>query len=274
MKFLFLVIGIAGLLIFILWLGLYIQPASFPPDGTSVISAGTIPLADSLPSPVKNFYSKVFGSEIPRIESAIISGRAKLRIMGISFPARFQFFHKAGKAYHNNIELTFFGFPIMKVREYYQHGAARLELPFGTVENEPNVDQGANLALWGEAIWYPSVFLSDPEVRWKPVDSETAMLEIPFREQRQQLLVRFDPDSGMPRLLEAMRYKEAASVKKTLWLIETRNWEFADNQATCSTAAITWFDEGDPWAVFNIEEVKYNLQVDHIFTDRQEDSTG
>ncbi len=167
----------------IIWLGLSIKPKPFSSLAASKGSANKISIPDSLPSPVKKFYSQIYGSEMPIVESAIISGRAKMRIMGITFPARFRFLHKAGKSYHHNIELKFFGLPVMKVDEYYLDGNAKLELPFGTIENEPKVNQGANLALWGEAIWFPSIFLTDPRARWESVDNNTAILKVPFEEK-------------------------------------------------------------------------------------------
>ena len=234
MILLFVVIAI----ILITWIGLRIQPTSFPTLTASSRSANTISLPDTLPAPVKKFYSQIYESEIPEIESAIISGRGTIRIKGIPFPARFRFYHNAGQSYRHTIELTFFGIPIMNVEEYYKDGNARLELPFGTIENEPKVNQGANLALWGEAIWFPSIFISDSRVQWKAVDSDTAILNVPFGQSYQQIIVRFDPESGQPQLLEAMRYKQADDTAKTLWLVETKNWRPINGHTLCSVGNV------------------------------------
>jgi hypothetical protein len=76
---------------------------------------------------------------VPVIESAVISGRARLRIMGITFPARYRFTHVAGQSCRHDIEATFFGLPLMTVKEAYEGGHARLDLPFGVSEGA-NVD--------------------------------------------------------------------------------------------------------------------------------------
>jgi hypothetical protein len=80
---------------------------------------------------VERFYRTLFGDRVPIIESAVISGRAKMRMFGVSLPGRFRFIHDAGVDYHQTIEVTLFGFPIMKVNEFYLDGRRH---PLGSVQ--------------------------------------------------------------------------------------------------------------------------------------------
>ncbi|MGH8246898.1 MAG: DUF6544 family protein, partial [Gammaproteobacteria bacterium] len=89
----------------------------------------TIPVPKDLPVPVERFYRKIHGENLPLIESAVISGRAEMRIGRITFPGRFRFTHDAGHGYRHYIEATFFGLPLMKVNEHYLDGKSRMELP-------------------------------------------------------------------------------------------------------------------------------------------------
>jgi len=261
MRILPILVGVPVFLVLLGWLGLRIRPAPLPAFPQQSVDLETVPLPEDLPVPVERFYRQVYGEKVPVIESFVVTGRAKMRIMGITFPARFRFTHIAGHAYRHYIETTIFGLPLMKVNERYVDGVSRLELPFG-VEEGAKVDQGANLGLWAETLWLPSIFITDARVHWEPIDEETALLIVPFGEKEQRFVTRFDPETGMPRYLESMRYKGTDSESKALWINEALRWEIVDGNTTAAVSAATWFDEGTPWAVFTLEDIRYNVDVE------------
>jgi hypothetical protein len=279
------------------WLGLRVKPQPFPAYPERTPALNTVAPPPGLPAPVARFYQTISGDQIPVIESAVITGRAKLRFKGVSFPARLRFTHLAGQGYRHYIEATIFGYPLMKVNESYLDGHARMELPVGIIENEPKVDMAANLGLWGESLWLPSIFLTDPRVRWEASDDATVRLVVPFdyaqdrpfdyalqsipkRQRRGQdrpfdyaqdrpgdegedsFTVTFDPDTGLIRWMEAMRYREAKDEAKLPWRLEPLGWQVFNGITIPSPAFVTWMDEGTPWLVFTVEDLAYNVDVD------------
>lgn len=262
----FLVLLVVAALVAVAWLGLRLQPAPFPPYPAATTSLQTLPLPTGLPAPVERFYRKLYGERIPLITSVVITGRALIRPIpgGPALPARFRFTHEVGQAYRHYIEATWFGFPILRVNESYVDGRSYQEMPWGTVDNAPKANQAANLGMWAELVSAPSVYLSDPRVRWEAIDQETALLVVPFAEAEERFVVRFDSETGLVRLMETMRYREATEqAKKILWLAATLPGKPITVQGINMPAVqtATWLDVGKPWATLTTEEIVYNADV-------------
>lgn len=247
--------------LFLLWLGLRIKPKSFPTYEAKSTAPQWVDLPADLPEPAARFYRSFYGDQIPILTSAIITGRAQIRLFGITFPSRFRFVHLAGRDYRHYIEATIYGFPFVRVNEFYLDGISRMETPGGVIDNEPNVNQAANLGLWAESIWLPALFITDERVAWSEIDEFTASVTVPFGDGRQTMILRFDPETGMLSHLEAMRYRDAADKHKTLWINQAHGMHVIGDHKVLSPGAVIWMDQGKPWAVFSVEDVVYNVDV-------------
>jgi hypothetical protein len=243
------------------WLGLQVEPAPLPAPAISAGEVTSVPLPDGLPAPVERFYRTLYGDRVPVVDSAVITGRGTMRIAGITFPARFRFAHVTGQSYRHYIELTVFGTRLTAVDEWFVDGHARLELPFG-VSQGPNIDQGANLALWAEAVWMPAVWVTDPQAHWEPVDGTSARLTVPFGDDRETFTVHFDTDTGLLASMESLRFKGENDQSRTGWLNEAPAWGHVDGHPGPLRAAVSWTDERSPWANLRTEQVVYNADLD------------
>jgi hypothetical protein len=241
--------------------GLQIQPESFADYPQSSQPMMTVPLPIDLPDPVARYYEAIMPGQLPVLESAVITGHGTLRFSGVTFPARLRFTHRAGQDYRHYIEATLFGLPLMKVNESYLNGQARMELPVGVIENEPKIDMAANLGLWGESIWLPSIFLTDSRVRWEAIDDVSAQLIVPFGNDEDSFTVTFDPESGLIKSMIAWRYREADDTEKTPWQLEILDWDEYQGIQAPSRSTVTWADEGSPWLVIELDEVAYNVDI-------------
>jgi len=263
MKTILIITGVFVLLFLLGWLGLQIQPASFPayPEASQAIE--TVPLPSGLPAPVERYYRLIYGEKIPVIKTVVITGRGAIRpFFNIPLPARFVFVHNAGKDYRHYIEATFFGMPLMKVNERYVDGISLFELPVATYENDASINQGAILGLWAEAGWFPSIWVTDPRVRWEPVDEKTAVLYVPFGDKEENFIVRFNAKTGLIDSLEAMRYRDAGpDARKILWITQNLEGKNIEGTKISAIGAATWLDQGKPWATFILENVTYNVDV-------------
>ena len=242
MKTLLIIICVLASFLLLGWVGLQIKPKPFPPFPGEALALQTVPLPECLPEPVERFYRARYGENIPIIDTVVISGRGTLKLGGIASPIRFRFVHEAGKSFRSDIDMTFFGGPIMHAFEIYLDGHARGVTPGGMDENEAWFDQSANIRMWAEAIdWFPAILAIDPNVHWEPIDENTALLSVPLGDSEDHLIVRFDPSDDSVQYIEAMKYKSADT--RMLWINGI------------------WMDDGRPWITMNTEEILFNVDV-------------
>jgi len=263
MKILIIILGILAALFLIGWLGLQIKPKPFSAYPEKAPALKTIPLPAGLPVPVERFYQTIYGAAIPVIETVVIKGRAHINPFGVKMPARFLFVHNAGYGYRHYIEATWFGLPLMKVNERYLDGKSLFNPPVGQpIDNDASTNQAANLAVWAEAAWFPSIWITDPRVHWEAVDENTALLYVPFEGQEENFVMRFNPGTGLLDSMEAMRFRDSGpQAKKILWITRNVAGKKIEGTSLDAVGTASWLDQGIPWATFTLEEVNFNVDV-------------
>ncbi len=257
MKPVFVVLLVLLGLLLIGWLGLQVKAKPFNLTGFSQGEVKTIPLPEGLPAPVQRFYNTIYpDGQIPVYDSVVITGTGRMRPFGIWLPVRFVIVHNTGTDYRHYFEATWFGLPFLKINEGYVDGKSFFESPMGSYTDDPNTNQAANLALWAEGGWFPALWVTDARARWQAVDDQTAVLFVPFEEKEESLVMRFDPQTGLVKLTEAMRFRSVGDQNKILWL----TYEAAGKDGQ-SVSYVTWLDQGKPWAEMINQTFIYNVDV-------------
>ena len=133
MKILIIIVIVLAALTFLGWLGLQVRPAPFPAYAGAPGTVKTVPLPAGLPAPVERYFRAVYGSQIPALDTVVITGRGTMKpAFNIALPVRFLIVHIAGRDYRHYFEATWFGLPILKVNEGYIDGESFFESPMGT----------------------------------------------------------------------------------------------------------------------------------------------
>jgi hypothetical protein len=240
--------------------GLRHQPQAFRAYTAPAVPVTTAPLPGNLPAPVARYFRLLHGDGVPKYTSAVMSGRGTIRFMGVVMPARLRFIHASGQGYRHYIEATFWGYPVFKVNERYLDGKGWMQLPFGVVENDPGVDSAANQGLWAETFIYPAYLVTDPRVRWEAVDADTAKMFVPYGEGEQEFTVEFDPQTGMLKRYETLRYRDE-KLGMIRWWGDFAYEPDLNGDPVLSTISATWEDEGTPWLIARMEEKVFNSDV-------------
>ena len=242
------------------WGGLQVAANSYDIADVETRDFGSVDLPEDLPAPVARYMQAVFVEDAPRVESALIFGRLDMRLNGLAVPGRFKIYHNAGTAYYHYLQATWFGRPIMTIHERFMDGSAVMDLPGAMIENEPTIDAAANQGLWAEAIWTPSVFFTDDRVEWVAIDENIAQLITPDAPIEEAFNVYFDPQTGLISHLTTMRYRDPEDTERTLWTNHMLEWREINGVMIPVVAESQWGTD-DPWAVWRVEDVIYNLDV-------------
>ena len=68
--------------------------------------------------------------------------------------------------------------------------------------------------------------------------------------------------TGLLDSMEAMRFRDSGGqAKKILWITRSEEGKNFDGTKLSAVGSAAWLDQGIPWAVFTLEEGKYNVDV-------------
>ena len=245
------------------WVGLQI-PSKIIAPATGKSQAGeNVLVPENLPAPVRRYLHVALGDHAPRIESAVFWGRAQANF-GLWVPMRFQLYHRVGYDFRREMQVTWFGFPVLKALDQYVNGQGMTGL-VGKADTGERVDQGSNMILFAEAPLYPSIFVTDPRIRWVAIDETSAQMFFPFGTEEDSMTVTFDPQTALITKMTALRYF-GANGEKEPWRVDFLTWQVVDGMTIPLRSAITWEKQGKPWSYWDMTGVAWNVDLSSVLT--------
>lgn len=257
------IIGNLAALVTIGWLGLQIPSKLVIPVTEKAQALGGVEIPANLPAPVLRYLHVTLGEHPPRIESAVFWGRAQANF-GVWVPMRFQLYHRVGYDFRRAMQITWFGFPVLKALDQYVNGLGMTGL-VGKADTGVRVDQGSNMILFAEAPLYPSIFATDARIRWVAIDDTSAQLFFPFGAEEDAMTVYFDPQTDLITKMTALRYF-GANGEKEPWRVDFLSWQTVDGMTIPARSAITWEKQGKPWSYWDITGVTWNVDLSAVLT--------
>jgi hypothetical protein len=213
---------------------------------------------DGFPAPFQRFARAMFGDPVPSFGTAVIWGRAGLRLgrRGPWFRARAATYHQLGHAFVADFPMTWFGIGLTGGRDSFIDGHGRAAAFGRSTPWSPATDRSAHTFMWLEAGMWPETWHVDG-VRLEVVDATTVRVWIPPDDEPITWRLGLD---GMPVRLEALRSKvpDEPPVPQT---IELGPWHRFGDVRFFSSATVTWADEGAPWLRWRIDGVEPGADV-------------
>lgn len=239
-------------------LGGFVAPARPFPDRPSGPAATPAPLPDHLPRVLRDHLDVDGDGHVPHMGNVELWGRGRMRVApGIWLPVRMRTRHQLGQAFVPDIEVTWYGRTLVAATEaYVDHRGFSQQGP--TITLGPEIDQGAGLFLWSEAVLIPWLHTTPDAPRVGQESPDRLTLSLPLGEQGEPALLEFA--DGRPVRFTAERYK-GVGADKVGWEVTYAGWRETAGIRLPDHIEVRWADEPGPWFRFDREGFAANVEV-------------
>lgn len=220
----------------------------------------------SLPEPVQRFVDLVSGVGTPTISTLVLETDAWMRRPKLPpIPLAIRMSHRLGEAFVHRIRIGRGPLSIPFGMDAYVDGRGLMKVG-PAIEMGPTYDEGALIAMWGEALVFPGAWLGRPDVRWDAVDAHTARLVVVSDHAEVPLTVAFDTSVGFPVSCEADRHRGAGP--RVRWTGRWSGWRPTRAGVLApSWMNVQWMDEDRPWLDLRVTSIELNGPVERDIAD-------
>jgi uncharacterized protein DUF6544 len=214
-----------------------------------------------LPQPVRRFVGLAGPTRGVGPGAVVIDTEAWMWRPGMPrIPLEIRMSHVLGDAFVHDIRIGRRPFAIRFGLDAFVDGYGLVRIG-RMVRSGPEVDQGALIAMWGEALVFPAAWIGRSDVWWKPIDDHTARLVVTGPEGPIPLDVRFNPATGLPSSCHADRYKDAGRL--TPWTGEWADWRpTGRGMLVPCRMRVRWMDEAQPWLDIQVRRIEFDPPVE------------
>src|SRR5680860_782690 len=178
------------------------------------VDAGRVRLRDDPPLLLRAHLDPDGDGWVPRMDTHAIWSRPYMRRGPLPpVPLRMRSLARVGESCVNDIEMAWLGRPVLRVVDAFVEGHGITRIGTRSVIGE-EIDQGANLFLWAEALLVPSAFGEGSTVAVEQVGTDEIRVTVPLGAGHDAAIVRFA--EGHPRRFSALRYKRLGG-RKAWW---------------------------------------------------------
>jgi hypothetical protein len=217
-----------------------------------------------LPPPVARFVDLAMHGHVGAIDTVEVTCDAWMcRPWWLPIPLQIRMSHRLGVAFVHEIRIgrRALSFPIGL--DAFVDGRGAMIVGRSTQTGRA-FDQGARIAMWGEALIFPASWLGRADVGWESVDDRTAQFIVPSPDGDLPILVSFDPRTGLPTSCAADRYKGLGAL--TRWYGAWSDWEVGPEGVLAPRRMqVRWADEAHPWLTIRVTRMAVNAPVDETF---------
>ena len=238
--------------------GGFVRPATpFPgrPD-EAVLALAALP--EDLPGVLRAHLDVDGDGLVPRMDTVELWGRGRMRVApAVWLPLRMRTQHQLGQAFVPDIELSWHGRTVVSATEAFVDGRG-LSQQGPNVTVGPEIDQGAGLFLWSEAVLIPWVYCTDRAPGVEVLAPDQLGLELPMGGQLEPAVLEFD--GGHPARFRARRFKGLGG-EKVDWEVTYTGWREVSGIRLPDHVEVRWADEPGPWFRFDREGFAANVDV-------------
>ena len=159
----------------------------------TAVATGSSSVVVDLPAPVARFRALAADSAPLVVETIAIETTAWMRRPWMPrIPLEIRMAHRLGHEFVHEIRIGRGALSFRFGLDAYVGGHGLMKVG-PSLQSGIEFDQGALIALWGEALCFPAAWDRRSDIRWEPVDERTALLVVQGPEGEIPITVGFDP---------------------------------------------------------------------------------